>query len=108
VEPFGAIGDHRRQFPRLDELGERPQGVGRPHLSQVIGVVLDEADDVGRLGDPIDDVGRPAVGSRPAADDESLGAEPDDPVEVRLAVRGPALQIILRRRDGRVIDEHAP
>ena len=49
-----AVGDHRRQFPGLDELGEGPDGVGRPDLSQVIRVVLDEADDVGRLGDPVE------------------------------------------------------
>src|SRR5574341_29785 len=101
-----AVEDDGHHLPRLDEVAEAPGRVVRPHAARPVGVRLDHARELGQLLEPVDDVGRLAVGRGPAADHDARGAQPLDPLHVGAPVALAPGEVVGGGGEGHVEDDH--
>src|SRR5262245_37474000 len=101
-----AVEDHRRQFPRLDKLGEAARRVGRPRPARPVGVFLHRVLRLPGLLEAVEEAGRPPGGRRPTADQDAGRAKALQPRDVGAPHPLPPGQVIRRRGHRDVVDDH--
>src|SRR5262245_241801 len=101
-----SVDHHWRQLPWLEEVGEALRRVRLPNAARVVRIVLDEARDVRRLVDPVEEVGSASVWRGAAGQTAPGRTQVNDALQMggtrTLATR----QVVVDGGDADVIDDH--
>src|SRR5262249_1518744 len=94
-------------LPGLDELAQALGLVASPHAARPVRVFLDRVLELGRLLQAIEEIGGAQVARGAAADQDAVGAQPLEPLDVASAIGLAAREIVVGRRQVDVKDDHA-
>src|SRR4029077_7209136 len=81
--------------------------IAGPHAAHPVRIFFDRELELGRLLQPIEEVGGTQVGRRAAADQDAVGAQPLEALDVVAAVGLAPGQIVVGRRESDMKDDHA-
>src|SRR5262249_45480604 len=90
----------------LDELAEAPRLVACPHAADPVRVFLDRVLELRRLLQPIEEIGGAQVARRAAADEDAVGAQTLEALDVIAAVGLATGEVVIRCCEVDVKDDH--